>query len=41
MKALNKIIEALAAIETRIIRRQAANRADRVAYRIALNGCRI
>ncbi len=41
MKTLNKIIEALAAIETRIIRRQAANRAARVACRIALNGCRV
>ena len=41
MNALNKIIEVLIAIETRIIRRQAARRASRVACRIALNGCRV
>lgn len=41
MRTLNKIIEALAAIETRIIRHNAAKRAARVACRIALSGCRV
>ncbi len=41
MKALNKIIEVLASIEIRIIRRQAVKRAARVACRIALSGCRV
>lgn len=41
MKSLNKIIEVLEAIETLMTRRQATKRASRVAYRIALNGCRV
>lgn len=41
MKALHKIIDLLLTLETRIIRRQATKRASRVAYRIALNGCRV
>lgn len=41
MKALNKTIEILAAIETRITCRRAAKSAAPVVYRIALNGCRV
>lgn len=41
MKIIHSFIGILVAIETRITRRKAASRAARVAYRIALNGCRV
>jgi hypothetical protein len=41
MKTLRTLINVLAGLETRIIRRRSRNRAARVAVRIALNGCRV
>jgi len=41
MKTLNRLIQLLLAIETRINRRIAYNKAKRAAVRVALNGCRV
>lgn len=41
MKALNKLIEYLVILETRLIRRQASKRAARVACQIVMKGCRV
>lgn len=41
MKTLQKLIEKLTALEAVLIRRKASNRAARVAFRMALNGCRL
>lgn len=41
MKIIHELIGLLKAIETRMTRRKAVNRAARVAVRMALNGCRV
>lgn len=40
MNLIRKIIEKLSALEAALIRRKSRNRAARIAFRIALNGCR-